>query len=214
MNKFKITLFSTIAFAVFAFAGTIISFYIKHPQNRHHADEHAHAIDGHTNPYSHLGGDFTLQSAEGKLSLADFKGKLVILYFGFIHCPDICPASLARIAHALKQLTEAQQQQIQTLMISIDPERDTPEMLKSYVETFYPGFIGLVGDPQEIKRIALSYGAYAHQMHSPDSTEPRLDHTTKIYLMNRQGQVIKMFSHDILPDQLAKEIKGLIQESV
>ena len=210
MNKFKITLFSTIAFAVFAFAGTIILSYIKHPQNKHHANEHAHGIDGHTKPYSHLGGDFTLQSAEGKLSLADFKGKLVILYFGFINCPDICPASLARIAHALKQLTEAQQQQIQTLMISVDPERDTPEMLKNYVEPFNPGFIGLVGDPQEIKRIALSYGAYAHTTHTSESAEPRLDHTTKIYLLNRQGEVIKMFDHDILPDKLAEEIKGLI----
>ena len=221
MTKKRFTLLVCVLFALCLFLGTVLLYYSRQhlqsvtgtqQQNKTASPEALnHTENSAKNPFSHLGVPFTLTSASGKVRLSDFSGKLVILYFGFTSCPDICPASLARIAHGLKQLETEQREQIQTMMISVDPERDTATKLAEYVQFFAADFIGLTGEAQDIKRILTAYGSYARKVTLPESAMGyTMDHGSKIYLLDRQGKVIKMFDHNILPDKLAAEISLLL----
>ena len=96
------------------------------------------------------GGDFTLQSAAGPVSLKDYRGKLVLVYFGYTFCPDICPTSLAATAEGLKQLTPEELARVAMIFVSVDPKRDTPERLKEYAEFFHPAIVGVTGTPEAI----------------------------------------------------------------
>src|SRR5574343_1567339 len=101
-----------------------------------------------------VGGDFTLQSADGPVSLHDFRGKLVLLYFGYTFCPDICPTSLTATAAGLQQLTPEEARRVAMLFVSVDPKRDTPAHLKEYAAFFHPNITGATGTPEVIAGIA------------------------------------------------------------
>ena len=105
--------------------------------------------------YPDLGGDFTLMSDKGPVRLEDFRGKVVPIYFGFTHCPDVCITSLSAIAAALDKLTDDERSQIQPLFISIDPERDDPARVGEYARYFDPSIIGLTGSLDEVSKVAL-----------------------------------------------------------
>jgi protein SCO1/2 len=107
-----------------------------------------------------VGGDFTLQSAAGPVSLKDYRGKLVLVYFGYTYCPDICPTSLAATAEGLKQLTPEEQARVAMIFISVDPKRDTPERLKEYAEFFHPAIVGVTGTAETIADVARRYGVF------------------------------------------------------
>src|SRR5664279_2460653 len=110
------------------------------------------------------GGDFTLQSAGGPVALKDYSGKLVLVYFGYTYCPDICPTSLAATAEGLKLLLPEELARVAMIFISVDPKRDTPARLKEYVEFFHPAIVGVTGSPENIAEIAKRYGVfYAEQ---------------------------------------------------
>ena len=99
------------------------------------------------------GGDFTLQSASGPVSLKDYRGKLVLVYFGYTFCPDICPTSLAATAEGLKQLSPEELARVAMIFVSVDPKRDTPERLKEYVEFFHPSIVGVTGSAEVVEVI-------------------------------------------------------------
>mgnify|MGYP000967679565 FL=1 len=122
------------------------------------------------------GGDFTLQSADGPVSLGDFRGKVVLLYFGYTYCPDVCPTSLAATAEALKALNPDELARVAVILVSVDPKRDTPARLKEYAEFFHPAMVGVTGTPEEIAAVAKRYGVfYAEQKVATDRKSTRLN---------------------------------------
>ncbi len=115
------------------------------------------------------GGDFTLRSVEGPVSLGDLRGKVVLLFFGYTSCPDICPLSLLRIGDCLSSLEEEQTEQVSALFITLDPGRDTVERMRQYAGFFHPGIIGLTGDTEAIDDVTARYGIAWERKTSPES---------------------------------------------
>lgn len=154
------------------------------------------------------GGDFTLQSATGPVSLKDFRGKLVLIYFGYTYCPDICPTSLASTAAGLKLLKPEEMAKVAMLFISVDPERDTPARLKEYAEFFDPAIVGVTGTPEVLAEIAKRYGVfYAKQKVATAGEGYVVDHSSETYLIGADGQLLSKIAHAAPPDQVVAEIR-------
>lgn len=133
--------------------------------------------------------DFTLTSNTGQqVSLSDFRGKLVLLYFGYTFCPDVCPTTLAEIAAAMKILGK-NAGDVQVIMISVDPERDTPAKLAEYVAHFDPRFLGVTGTPEKIAEIATLYGIFYQKNEGSDATGYLIDHTATVTVVDQDGHV-------------------------
>jgi protein SCO1/2 len=160
------------------------------------------------------GGDFTLASHQGKVSLSDFRGKIVLLYMGYTFCPDICPTNLAMISRTLSALDEAKRQQIQPLFVSVDPDRDTPKHLKEYVEYFHPSIIGLTGDREEINDIVGRYGA-AYRIVDQDKDENYVvDHSADTYIIDKQGRLVRRLAHGFSVEMMLDALQPLFQENL
>lgn len=158
-----------------------------------------------------LGGDFTLQSVSGPTSLSDFKGKVLVLYFGYTHCPDVCPTSLAIMSQALKDLSPEELEQVQPLFVSVDPERDTLERLTEYSQFFHPKLIGLTGTKKDVDLAVDLYGASYRKVEMEDSAVGYVvDHSSRIYLINKRGQLSETLVHGTMPDRLVAEIRKLL----
>lgn len=125
---------------------------------------------GGSRALSRHGGDFTLQSADGPVSLSDFRGKVVLIYFGYTSCPDVCPTSLGALSAALKQLSPREMDRVQPIFISVDPERDTPGKMVEYVHYFHPKMIGVTGSIEQVRKVADRYGAYFRKAEVKDSS--------------------------------------------
>ncbi|NEX16164.1 MAG: SCO family protein [Halochromatium sp.] len=143
-----------------------------------------------------VGGEFELSSAQGPVKLSDLKGKLVLLYFGYTACPDICPTNLAIIALALRELTRDELDAVQVVFVSVDPERDTPERLASYVGYFHPRMIGLTGSAQAVANAAKQYGAAYQRSDAGDSAMGyMIDHSAYTYVIDRSGRLVEVLGH-------------------
>ena len=154
------------------------------------------------------GGDFTLESASGPISLKDYRGKLVLLYFGYTFCPDICPTSLAATAEGLKQLKPEEAARVAMIFISVDPERDTPARLKEYVEFFHPNLVGVTGKPADLAEITKRYGVfYAKQKVETAGGGYVVDHSSDTYVLGPDGQLLGKIAHATPPDQVVAEIR-------
>jgi protein SCO1 len=135
-----------------------------------------------------IGGAFTLTDHLGvRRSSTEFRGKLLVIYFGYTHCPDICPLDLMAITGAIDRLG-ADGEKVQPMFISVDPERDTPEQLAPYVASFHRRLVGFTGTPEEIGKVALAYKAYFTKVVGSRPGDYVVDHTSFIYLANRQGE--------------------------
>lgn len=160
-----------------------------------------------------IGGDFTLQSERGPVSLSDYRGKVVALYFGYASCPDICPTSLAVMTQAFNALTEAEQTQVQGIFVSVDPDRDTPDKLAAYAGFFHPGILGITGTQQEIDQVVADYGAFYRKVEMPNSAMGyAVDHSSRIYLIDQQGKFRQAFMHNSSPPELTKALQQLIHK--
>ena len=146
--------------------------------------------------------DFTLQSINGPVSLSDFKGKAVLLFFGYTHCPDICPATMNNVANALRSLKE-EAAQVKVLFVTVDPERDSAEHLAKYVAFFHPNITGLTGSPEEIKRTAGGYDAEFFKQVTEGSKGYEMIHTSMLFLINSEGKILDIMSHHTEPDDIA-----------
>lgn len=159
-----------------------------------------------------IGGDFSLIDGTGKtVTNKDFRGKYMLVYFGFTHCPDICPTSLLLIQNAINQLGD-KGKQVVPMFITLDPERDTPDAVGKYVAHFGPSFVGLSGSPAQIKQAADAYKIYYRKVQEPDSAMGYvIDHSGFMYLMDPDGKYVTHFPHTIaeqsLTDGLAAAIK-------
>jgi protein SCO1/2 len=155
-------------------------------------------------PPSLIGGPFRLENAAGKtVTQADFLGEPFLVYFGYTHCPDVCPATLAQIADVMKRLPD---KPIKALFITVDPERDTPKLMEDYASSFDPRIIGLSGTPDEIAAIEKVYRVYAHKAPTKDG-DYGMDHSSVIYLMDAKGAFVEAFNLERPPDEAAAELK-------
>jgi cytochrome oxidase Cu insertion factor (SCO1/SenC/PrrC family) len=157
--------------------------------------------------HGHVGGPFALIDHTGrKRTDADFRGKLLIVYFGYTRCPDVCPTDLIQISLAIDKLGTAGEN-IQPLFVSLDPERDTPSVLARYVSAFHPRLIGLTGTREQVRAMADSYKAYYAQYVPPDGAVGAIDHTGFIYLVGRDGQYVGFFPPGTSADRLLEIIR-------
>ncbi len=142
-----------------------------------------------------FGGDFTLQPDGGKaISLSDFRGKVVVIYFGFASCPDVCPTSLAIISSAMKSLSDEEVADVQGLFISLDTERDTPEKLKEYASYFHENIIGATGTAEQIQKITKQYGTYFTKVSGSSELDYLIDHTSVTFIIGKDVGAGKTFN--------------------
>lgn len=159
------------------------------------------------------GGDFTLQSASGPVSLKDYRGKLVLVYFGYTFCPDICPTSLAATAEGLKQLSPEELARVAMIFVSVDPKRDTPERLKEYVEFFHPSIVGVTGSAEVVAEVAKRYGViYAEQKVETAGGGYVVDHSADTFIVAQDGRVVGKIAHATPPDQVVVAISKYLNQ--
>lgn len=158
------------------------------------------------------GGDFTLQGAHGKVALQDFRGKVVLLYFGYTYCPDVCPTSLALLAQALSSLTPDELARVQAIFVSVDPERDSVERLGEYAPFFHPAIVGATGTPAQIAAVAAQYGAsYAKQPPNADGLYA-VDHSSLTSVIDPQGRLVASLPHGSSPQQIVDAVRPLLAD--
>lgn len=157
------------------------------------------------------GRDFTLADVNGqRRTLADYRGKVVMLYFGFVQCPDVCPTALTRASAVMQQLGP-DASQVQLLFVTVDPERDTPELLRDYMAAFDPSFAALSGTPEQIKAAADEFRVYYRKV--PTGSTYTMDHTALTYLFDRQGRIRAAMRHEQTADDYAADVKKLLAET-
>jgi len=158
-----------------------------------------------------LGGDFTLTSAQGPVSLSDFRGKVSVIYIGYASCPDVCPTALAVLTQSLKQLDAEEREQVQGIFISVDPERDTPEKLAEYAAFFSPKIIGVTGSQDHIDQVVRQYGAFYRKVEMKDSAMGyAVDHSSRLYLIDREGRLVQTLLHNSSPQELTQGLQTLL----
>ncbi|MGQ9766932.1 MAG: SCO family protein [Anaerolineae bacterium] len=155
--------------------------------------------------------DFELTAHTGhRVRLSDFRGKLVVLYFGYTYCPDVCPTSLSTLARAMKRLGP-KADQVQVLMITVDPERNTPEQLAAYMGYFDPRFIELTGTPDEIAAAATPFGIY-YQRHAGSSASSYLvDHTATLTVWDSAGRLRLVLPFEVTAEEVAADLAHLLR---
>lgn len=153
------------------------------------------------------GGDFLLHGADGDVALRDYRGKLVLLYFGYTYCPDVCPTALSGVVAGLQQLNAAEREQVAVIFVSVDPERDSLPRLKEYVQFFDPGMVGLSGSPEEVAAVASRYGVFYAKQKAEGASGYVVDHTSETYVIGRDGALLTRLAHGTPPDLLAAEIR-------
>lgn len=143
--------------------------------------------------------------------LADFSGKALVVFFGFTQCPDVCPTALAELSQVMQKLGP-DADRVQVLLVSVDPERDTPEILKQYVTTFDPRFLGLTGTEEQVRKTAASFKAYYAKVPSKDGATYTMDHSAGFYLFDPKGESRVLANSTIGVDAVAHDLKLLIDE--
>jgi len=159
-----------------------------------------------------VGGPFTLTDHTGKrVTDQDFRGKFLLVFFGFTNCPDVCPTALQVMAAALDKLGP-NAARITPVLISVDPAHDTPAVLATYVASFHPRLVGLTGSQAEIDAVAKAYRVYVKKVPDPKSTAGyTMDHSSIIYVMGPDGSYRAHFTHATSPDVMAERLSGLLQ---
>lgn len=167
---------------------------------------------GASKPASEYGGEFTLQSADGPVSLSDFEGKLVVIYFGFLSCTEACPESMGKINSVFRRLSDEQKAQLQVLFISVDPERDSLANLKKFADYYENGpVIGLTDNQAVIDQISEQYNVLFDLVDLEGSALGyTVDHTSQFYLIDQQGKLIKTMSHTTTANELRAQIEQLL----
>jgi protein SCO1 len=159
-----------------------------------------------------LGADFDLVDHDAKpRHLSDFRGKLVALFFGYTHCPDVCPTTMADLAKALKLLGPLGGD-VQVLFVTLDPERDTAEVLKRYVPSFNPGFMGLRGDKAATDKVAADFKIFFAKQESGSKSGYTIDHSAGVYVFDRKGDLRLYLNHGQSAKDIAHDFGLLLKE--
>jgi len=165
------------------------------------------AVANSVSPFqSTVGGPFQLVDQEGRATTdRDLLGRPFLVFFGFTHCPDVCPTTLFEISEVLNRLGSGAER-ISALFVTVDPERDTPQSLKDYLSSFNPRLRGLTGDPAAIAATLKSYRVYAKKV-PLDGGNYTMDHTAIVYLMDKDGRFVAPFNMKRKPDELAADLR-------
>ncbi len=160
-------------------------------------------------PFADIGGDFALIDQRGEaFALRDVRGRAALLFFGYTYCPDFCPTTLSRIVRA-KELLGNAADSLAVLFISVDPQRDTPAMLHNYLEYFPIAVTGLTGSRAAIDSVVASYGAEYKIAATDADAQYAVDHSTDIYLLDREGRVRHLFAHSDTPEDMVRALRLL-----
>lgn len=212
-SRYRSGPFSWKAGLLFVGTGAGLVWYFEHEKERMQRKRAAEANKGVGRPK--VGGPFSLKDQNGKtVTDADLKGRFSLMYFGFTHCPDICPEELDKMA-TMFDLVEAEKPgQLTPVFVTCDPARDTPEVLKEYLVEFHPRFLGLTGTYEEIKAICKAYRVY---FSTPSKVQPGqdylVDHSIYFYLMDPEGDFVEALGRQHSPEQAAKVILDHIKDS-
>ena len=152
-----------------------------------------------------IGGAFSLQSGDGKtVSDETLRGRPFLVYFGYTHCPDVCPTELARISDVLNEMGD---KPIPALFITVDPERDTPKIMQDYVSSFNPAIIGLSGSRQAIDAAEKTFRVFARKGELQADGDYSMDHSSIVYLMDKNGAFVEAFNVERSPEEAAKDLE-------
>ncbi len=156
--------------------------------------------------------EFVLTDAAGEtVQLSDFEDKIVLLYFGYTFCPDVCPTSLSDLARVQRKLDETGEK-IQVIMVSVDPERDTPQKLSEYVQHFHPTFIGITGSKEEIDAAAEGYGVYYKKHEGTEASGYLIDHTARIFVIEPGGEYRLSFGFGTPVDDIVTDLRLILRD--
>jgi protein SCO1/2 len=157
-----------------------------------------------------IGGPFRLRAADGReVTDADFRGRWMLVYFGYTRCPDACPTALQDMANALDTLSADEKRKVAILFITVDPERDTSAVMQDYVTAFNAPITGLSGTPEQIAAVAKEYRVY-YAKHPKAGGEYDMDHSSIIYVMDPRGRFVANFTHESASDDIAAKLRTLI----
>jgi protein SCO1 len=152
-----------------------------------------------------IGGAFSLKAGDGKtVSDETLRGRPFLVYFGYTHCPDVCPTELARISDVLNQMGD---KTIPALFITVDPERDTPKIMRDYVSSFNPAIIGLSGSPQAIEAAEKTFRVFARKGTPQADGDYSMDHSSIVYLMDKNGAFVEAFNVERPTEEAAKDLE-------
>ncbi|PHZ84155.1 SCO family protein [Paremcibacter congregatus] len=161
-----------------------------------------------------IGGPFSLTDHHGKtVTEADFKGKYMLIYFGYTYCPDVCPTELQIMADALDRVPPETLAEVVPLFISVDPARDSIEILAQYAPAFHPNMVGLTGTPDQVKTVKKAYRVYSAIDKVEEGADPQaylVSHTSYTYLMDRNGEYVTHFTSQTDPEVMAKRLQDII----
>jgi len=188
----------TVAAAV-AVVGVLVAWYVILPRFQPHIFGGAVIQSTQRVPRTEL------MSADGPVRMTDFEGKVVVVYFGYTFCPDVCPATLSKLATSLKILGD-RADDVQVIMVTVDPARDTAEALKEYVTHFDPTFIGLTGDEAIINQVATLYGVVYEPAEGSAGTGYTVDHTSTVLLVDKEGYLKLVLPFEGSAEQIASDI--------
>lgn len=163
-------------------------------------------------PYP-VAGEIDLARADGSVfKLSEERGGVVLLFFGYTSCPDVCPTTLADMKLAIEALKPAEAEQIKVVFITVDPERDTPERAQEYVNHFSASFIGLSGDESELTKVWSDYGIFREKVDSESATGYLVNHTARILLIDRNGDLRISFPYDAPVEDIIHDLKLILKE--
>jgi len=157
--------------------------------------------------------DFSLHDHHGQLrTLKDFQGKIVMMFFGYTQCPDVCPTSMSEMA-TIRQLLGKDGERVQCLFVTVDPDRDKPEMLKEYMQAFDPTFLALVPTPAELVPLAKDFKVYYKKVDGPTPTSYTMDHTAGSYVYDTRGKLRLFTRYGTQPELTANDVRILLQQA-
>lgn len=145
------------------------------------------------------------------VTLGSFKGKLVVLFFGYTHCPDVCPTTLSEMAQALKLMHPEEAARVQMLFVTVDPDRDTPEILRKYVPYFHPDFLGLHGTADQIAQVAREFKIVYRKHIEPGASDYLIDHSAGSYVLDRQGLLRLYLPYAMPATDVAHDLSMLLK---
>lgn len=157
--------------------------------------------------------NFSLTRHDGsKFELYQYRGKIILLFFGYTSCPDVCPVTMAELRQAISMLDEEGAAQVKVVFVAVDPERDTPERIQEYADHFSPDFIGLSGSLEELKTVWDAYGVYREVEKTDSALDYLVSHTARIYLIDKSGNLRLTYAFGTSPDDIAHDLKILVKE--
>lgn len=155
--------------------------------------------------------DFTLTTTGGeKVSLRDFAGKVILIYFGYTFCPDICPTTMADLARVQAEV-DPDGSDVQVVMITVDPARDTPQVAGDYAASFHPTFIGMSGTPEEIAAVAEDYGVFYQAQEGTSATGYLVDHTARVFVVDKAGDLRVAYAFGTDRDDIVSDLRALLR---